>query len=69
VEHVETAWAAAVGDRRFVPHLVLHEFETWVYADPSKLEPFMFDDDPGSLKRSPISRPGIRLRNTSTTVR
>jgi hypothetical protein len=49
VEHVEAAWAAAVGDRRFVPHLALHEFETWVYADSSKLEPFMFDDDPGVI--------------------
>lgn len=39
VEHVEAAWTAAVGDRRFVPHLTLHEFETWVYADPSSLEP------------------------------
>jgi hypothetical protein len=50
VEHVEAAWAAAVADRRFVPHLALHEFETWVYADPSRLEPFMFDDDPGVIE-------------------
>jgi hypothetical protein len=45
VVHVETAWAATVEDRRFVPHLTLHEFEAWVYADPSRLEPWMFDDD------------------------
>lgn len=45
VEHVETAWAASVGDARFVPHLVLHEFEAWVYAEPSCLESWMFDDD------------------------
>jgi hypothetical protein len=50
VEHVEGMWAAAVGDRRFVPHLVLHEFETWVYSDPSRLEPFMFEDDPGVIE-------------------
>ncbi|HEX3474166.1 MAG TPA: DUF4276 family protein [Kofleriaceae bacterium] len=50
VEHVEAAWAAAVADRRFVPHLALHEFEAWVYADRSKLEPFMFDDDPGVIE-------------------
>lgn len=50
VEHVEDAWAAAVDDRRFVPHLALHEFETWVYADPLKLEPFMFDDDPAVIE-------------------
>jgi hypothetical protein len=46
VEHVEAAWAAVVADARFVPHLVLHEFEAWVYADPSRLEPWMFNDDP-----------------------
>lgn len=33
VEQIEAAWAASVGDTRFVPHLVLHELEAWVYAD------------------------------------
>lgn len=47
VEHVERAWARVVDDPRFVPHLVLHELEAWVYADPSRLEPYMFDDDAG----------------------
>lgn len=46
VSHVEVAWSRVVGDRRFVPHLVLHEFEAWVYADPTRLEPWIFDDDP-----------------------
>jgi Domain of unknown function (DUF4276) len=32
VNHVEDAMARAVGDPRFVPHLVLHELEAWVYA-------------------------------------
>lgn len=50
VERVEAEWAAAVGDRRFVPHLALHEFEAWVFADPSRLEPFMFDDDAGVIE-------------------
>src|ERR1043166_6819115 len=45
VEHVEAAWATTMADRRFIPHLALHEFEAWVYADPSRLEPWMFDDD------------------------
>ena len=45
VEHIEAAWATTVGDRRFVPHIVLHEIEAWVYADPARLEPWMFDDD------------------------
>src|SRR6201996_5016685 len=33
VPHVESALAEAVGHIRFVPHLVLHETETWVLAD------------------------------------
>ena len=79
VAHVETAWAAAVADRRFVPHLALHEFEAWVYADPSRLEPWMFDDDatvipriaaiatahptPEDIDEGPTSAPSKRLRN------
>jgi len=79
VEHVEAAWATAVGDRRFVPHLALHEFETWVYADPSRLEPFMSDDDPAvidaiakiaaahaapeDIDDGPMTAPSKRLRN------
>jgi hypothetical protein len=69
VDHVEAAWAAAVADRRFVPHLALHEFETWVYADPSRLDPYIFDDDARVMKRSPGSRPGTRPPRTSTTAR
>lgn len=45
VEHVEAAWATEVGDRRFIPHIVLHELEAWVFADPSRLAPKMFNDD------------------------
>jgi hypothetical protein len=83
VVHVETAWAATVGDRRFVPHLTLHEFEAWVYADPSRLEPWMFDDDerviPGiaavaAAHRSPedidegdATAPSKRLRRVFTS--
>jgi hypothetical protein len=79
VEHVEAAWAAAVGDRRFVPHLALHEFEAWVYADPSRLEAFMFDDDapvieaiakiaagyptPEDIDDGPMTAPSKRLRD------
>jgi hypothetical protein len=32
VEHVEAALASHFSDRRFVPHLSLHESETWVFA-------------------------------------
>ena len=35
VTHVENAFAADVADHRFVPHLTLHEFEAWIFADLS----------------------------------
>lgn len=34
VTHVEQNWGALMNDRRFIPHLALHEFEAWIYADP-----------------------------------
>lgn len=37
VRHVESAVATAVGDPRFVPHLVLHELEAWVFAAADQL--------------------------------
>lgn len=37
VRHVEAAVRAAVGDDRFVPHLVLHELEAWVFAAARQL--------------------------------
>jgi hypothetical protein len=33
VEALETAFGQDIGDRRFVPHLQLHEYETLLYAD------------------------------------
>jgi hypothetical protein len=43
VRHVEQAMAEAVGDQRFLPHLVLHEIEAWVLADCSVLGEVMGD--------------------------
>ncbi|HJP78614.1 MAG TPA: DUF4276 family protein [Pseudonocardiaceae bacterium] len=37
VEHVERAMAAAIGDPRFLPNLVLHETEAWVLAAHDQL--------------------------------
>jgi hypothetical protein len=48
VRHVETALAKAVGDARFVPHLVLHETETWVLADCDRLGEVMGDIGPAA---------------------
>lgn len=37
VAHVEDSLLVAIGDDRFVPHLVLHETESWVFAAPKQL--------------------------------
>ncbi|ANN21414.1 hypothetical protein SD37_41475 [Amycolatopsis orientalis] len=37
VEHVEKSLVSAISDTRFVPHLVLHELETWVFAAAEQL--------------------------------
>jgi Domain of unknown function (DUF4276) len=37
VAHVEQAMAEAISDRRFVPNLVLHETEAWVFAAAQQL--------------------------------
>lgn len=43
VSHVEDAWAARVNDRRFIPHLVLHEYEAWIFSDPARCA-WVFED-------------------------
>jgi Domain of unknown function (DUF4276) len=48
VRHVESALAKAIDDARFVPHLVLHETETWVLADCRRLGEVMGDPGPAS---------------------
>ena len=37
VAHVEQSLEREIGDRRFVPHLVLHEVEAWVFAAADQL--------------------------------
>ncbi|GIH29039.1 hypothetical protein Aph01nite_73490 [Acrocarpospora phusangensis] len=41
VRHVECALAEAIDNRRFIPHLVLHETEAWVLADCDRLAEVM----------------------------
>jgi hypothetical protein len=48
VRHVESALSKAIGDARFVPHLVLHETETWVLADCRRLGEVMGDPGPAA---------------------
>jgi hypothetical protein len=40
VEFLERAFAKDIGDRRFVPHLQLHEYEAYLFSDPSAFELF-----------------------------
>ncbi|UMP02755.1 DUF4276 family protein [Amycolatopsis sp. EV170708-02-1] len=49
VEHVERELQEAVGDYRFVPHLVLHELESWVFAAGPQLALLL--DDPALGER------------------
>lgn len=37
VAHVEQAFATEINDRRFLPHLALHELEAWVFAAADEL--------------------------------
>ena len=45
VEHVEHAMIEYFRDPRFLPHLVLHEAETWVFAAGEQLGQLFADED------------------------
>ncbi len=40
VEALQQAFAEDIGDRRFVPYIQLHEFEAYLFCDPTKFELF-----------------------------
>lgn len=64
VKHVESALAEAIDDARFVPHLVLHEIETWVLADCRCLGEVMGDPRPAAdLERIVQRESGPELVN------
>jgi hypothetical protein len=48
VRHVESALAEEINDKRFVPHLVLHEIETWVLVGCRCLGEVMGDPGPAA---------------------
>jgi hypothetical protein len=48
VRHVESALAKEIGDKRFLPNLVLHEIEAWVLADCRRLGEVMGDSGPAA---------------------
>ncbi len=49
VAHVESAMAQAIADARFVPNLILHELETWVFAAAEQLGWLL--PDPGLVEQ------------------
>lgn len=54
VEHVEAALAAVVDDARFLPHLVLHEYEAWIFSAPEECA-WVFDDASVEAKLAEIA--------------
>ncbi len=44
VEALEESWAENTNDKRFIPHIQLHEFEAYLFSDISKLS-FFYQDD------------------------
>ncbi len=43
--HVERAFGAKIGDPRFLPNLVLHEFEALLFAEPSSIAAVLLDEE------------------------
>ena len=50
VEILGTAMREAIGDRRFIPYIQLHEFEALLFANPQKLDT-QFLDRPSALQQ------------------
>ncbi len=83
VQHVESAMAAMIDDRRFLPHLTLHEIETWVLADCVRLSEVMGDSvaatdllqvvqqesSPELIDDGPATAPSKRILNAYPTFR
>ncbi|WP_283136902.1 DUF4276 family protein [Rhizohabitans arisaemae] len=69
VAHVERSMAEAVGDRRFAPHLVLHEIETWVLLGHDALAELTGDDGLAEAMRLIVSTAhGAELVNDGITT-
>ena len=43
VEKIEDSFAKDIGDRRFIPHIQLHEFEALLFANPAAFESYYSD--------------------------
>jgi hypothetical protein len=70
VRHVESVLAKKIGDKRFLPNLVLHEIEAWVLADCRRLGEVMGDSGPAAeLERIVRLESGPELVRGSGTGR
>ncbi|MFE2756120.1 DUF4276 family protein [Actinosynnema sp. NPDC059335] len=63
VGHVERCLADAVGDRRFRPHLVVHELEAWVFAAADALGQVLGEDLADRLRGDVRAAGGPELIN------
>jgi Domain of unknown function (DUF4276) len=48
VEFLEESFAADIDDRRFIPYIQLHEYEAYLFADPTYFE-FLYDNCSGQV--------------------
>jgi hypothetical protein len=48
VEALESSWANMTSDRRFIPFIQLHEYETYLFADAAQLE-FFYENAQSSI--------------------
>lgn len=73
-QFLETAWAADIGRRHFVPHLLVHEFEALLFVQPEAFAPWTDDDrvldplhavrrtnEPEDINDSPHTAPSKRI--------
>lgn len=58
VQHVERALTTVIGDHRFLPHLTLHESETWVFAAAEQLGDLYGDPTLASRLRADVQAAG-----------
>lgn len=70
VEALEKSFEEDIGDRRFVPYLQLHEYETILFADPESFRYAFADCDRAieKLKRIARSFPTIEHINDDPTT-
>ncbi|RLK54649.1 DUF4276 family protein [Actinokineospora cianjurensis] len=58
VAHVEAAMAREIDDRRFLPNVVLHEFEAWVFAAGAQLADLRGDPSLAARLAEEVARAG-----------